>query len=152
MKTKRSLNNSYFLNFPKNMDTLPWQSFLYWLSDDFCLKKDIRQFKKYVLKVTLKTYFLNFPIIFVQKKTLETSKRYVLKVTLRTYFLSFPMIFVWKKNIGKFRKYVLKVTLRTNWEDLIRKILKIFHKQRLAGLHLNHMKNYTWMTKVMKTK
>ena len=40
----------------------------------------------------------------------------------------------------------------SNWEYLTRKILKIFHKQRLAGLHLNHMKNYTWMTKVMKKK
>ena len=40
----------------------------------------------------------------------------------------------------------------TNWESLTRKILKIFHKQRLAGLHLSHMKNYAWMTKAMKKK
>ena len=40
----------------------------------------------------------------------------------------------------------------TNWELLTRKILKIFHKQRLAGLHLSHMKNYAWMTKSTKKK
>ena len=40
----------------------------------------------------------------------------------------------------------------TNWESLIGKILKIFHKQRLAGLHLSHMKNYAWMTKSMNPK
>ena len=41
---------------------------------------------------------------------------------------------------------------KINWESLTRKILKIFHKQRLAGLHLSHMKNYAWMTKSTKKK
>ena len=47
---------------------------------------------------------------------------------------------------------VIRQQATTNWESLIGKILKIFHKQRVAGLHLSHMKNYEWMTKSTKKK
>ena len=47
---------------------------------------------------------------------------------------------------------VIRQQATTNWESLIRRILKIFRKQRLAGLQLSHMKNYAWVTKSMKKK
>ena len=47
---------------------------------------------------------------------------------------------------------VIRQQATTNWENLIVKIRKIFHKQRVAGLHLSHMKNYAWMTKSMEKK
>ena len=40
----------------------------------------------------------------------------------------------------------------TNWGSLIGKICKIFHQQRVAGLHLSHMRKYAWITKAMKKK
>ena len=59
----------------------------------------------------------------------------------------------WGNLLSKVEQVILTHQQATiNWESLIRKILKIFHKQRLAGLHLSHMKNYAWMTKAMKKK
>ena len=59
----------------------------------------------------------------------------------------------WGNLLSKVHKVrVIRQRATTNWESLIGKICKIFHQQRVVGLHLSHMRKYAWITKAMKKK